>query len=218
MLNGGAYEALDARGTRADPDAAASSPLLPRSLRTLELRDCGDIADALRVLRRPRLRPPPGAMLSLHAVGGKTPQWPVYLDASPRPPPAEGDRRAWLPAGFAAARLRLLRVSFEAQYDVGYVPGAPLEAAELLCRLLSGAPDSYSQMRLFVPAGGVILGVSGEPIRASMPGDAEERFRSAEALAKRVWCCACPLALRVGAETIDGDRCVAFCCQDRVSL
>lgn len=114
VVDGGAYTARDVRGTPADPAAAAASPLLP-GLRTLELRNCGDIADALRVLRHPRLRPPPGAALSLHADGGRTPQWPLYLDASPRPLPAEGDCRAWLPAGSAALRLRMPQMAFRRQ-------------------------------------------------------------------------------------------------------
>jgi len=66
-----------------------------------------------------------------------------------------------------------------------------------------------------VPACGIILGVSGEPIRQStchpvpaLPGDAEGHFASAGALAKLVWCCACQLGLCANEAAIGGEDCV----------
>ena len=220
VLAGSAYRGLDAEGSHAEPavDDAAATSLLPASLRTLVLQDCSDDAAALRVLRHPRLRPPPGATLGLHGNERAPLHWRVYLDASPRPPPAGSDCGAWLPAGFAALRLRMPRVAFSAQYDLGSVPRAPPQAAELLCRLFGAAPESYSQFRVYVPpASGLIVGVSGERIRKTanheppaVPGDAEERFKTAEALVKRAWCCACHLGLRACTARIDGDACAVM--------
>ena len=221
VLIGSAYRCLDASGT---PDGTAAvdaaQPLLPASLRTLALQGCSDAADALRVLRCAQLRPPPGAALSLHTDDATQElQWPVYLDDSPRPPPAEGDRGARLPAGFTALRLCIPRLSLKVRYDLGSVPEAPPDVAELLCRLLTNAPRSYSQMRVFMHGpGGIILGVSGELIRetayhtapAVPEGDVERRLTSAQALATRIGRCACQLGLRADTATIDGERCVVM--------
>ena len=219
VLTGSAYRGLDVTGRPADPADAEYSitPLLPASLRMLALQDCSDAADALRVLRHPRLRPPPGATLSLHATDSKNLQWPVYLDTSPRPLPVEADRGARLPAGFAALSLCIPQVLFNVHYDLGWVPIATPDAAELLCRLLVGAPRSYTQLRLFLPrAGGLTLHVSGELIRKTacltapvVPGNVERRFETAHALANRARRWACQLGLRAGTAMIDGEDCVA---------
>ena len=219
VLTGSAYRGLDVTGRPADPADAEYSiiPLLPSSLRMLALQDCSDAADALRVLRHPRLRPPPGATLSLHTTDSKTLIWPVYLDASPRPPPVEADRGARLPAGFAALRLHIPWVSFKVHYDLGWVPKAAPTAAELLCRLLYNSSDSYSQLRLIVPRlGGMTLHVGGELIRKTayhaapaVPGDVDWRFETAHAFANRARRWACQLGMRAGAATVDGEDCVA---------
>ena len=216
VLVGSAYLGLDVCKSPADSaNTAAPLQLLPASLRTLQLQQCSNAANALRVLSHPRLGPPPAAVLSLHTNDTTALQWPVYLDASPRPPPDDSDRGARLPAGFAALQLRIPRISLRVRYDLGSVPEAPPDASELLCRMFSAAPDSYLQFSVFVPAGGLVVGASGELIRKTayhqapaVPGDTEQRFSNAEALAKRAWSCSRQLGLRSGTATIDGEECV----------
>ncbi len=93
------------------------------------------------------------------------------------------------------------------------MPDAPPDAAEILCRLFAAAPPSYRQFRVFVPPGGIIAGVRGSlerrPVTHTppvLPGDADERFRTAEALALRMR--QRRLGLCVGTATIDGEDCV----------
>jgi len=73
----------------------------------------------------------------------------------------EGSRRAWLPAGFAALRLCIPRITITALYDPVSAPQALAGAPELLCRLFAATPDSYLKHRVFMPAtGGLIVGAA----------------------------------------------------------
>ena len=194
------------------PDAPPTVASLPKTLRTLGLRDCHFPRKALDVVgdlhRQLAISIP---MLELQFDAEVVPQWLVYQDTTPRMHrPSHGAR---LPAGFSALRLRGPRVDLEVMFDLGSVPDAPPDAAEMLCRLFAAAPRSYRQFYSFVAPGGLIASIRGSleriPIMHTcpvLPGDADERFKSAEALTMRMR--QCPLGLLITTATIDGEECV----------
>ena len=142
------------------------------------------------------------------------------MDASPRPRPDEKFYGARLPAGFAALRLRIPRITVLALYSPESAPRPPPDGPELLCRLFNAAPDSYSQFRVFVAAAGgglIVGGISLELVHGAawyqppaVRGDVEEAFKDAATLARCARWCARQLGLRAGAATIDGDHCVVI--------